>query len=387
MFKQTAKQTASVRPIPKQRASAAETIVSLEHVSKYFGKLAAVSELSLSILQGELFTLLGSSGCGKTTVLRMISGLEVADAGEIRIGEKRVNELPPFKRSVNTVFQGYALFPHMTVFENIAYGLVIKRFSSIAIKQKVNTMLERIGLSDKAGSLPRQLSGGQMQRVALARALVNEPDVLLLDEPLSALDAKLRGAMQIELKHIQQASGRTFINVTHDQEEALVLSDRIAVMRNGRIAQLGTPAEVFERPNSIFVADFLGVSNFIPAKVHRQNGESVSLIDQEGLAWEGRSRSSLAPRQLATIAIRPQKVRVLHTGFEPTATNQIDTQFVEFAYLGTSVRIVVRLHSGRTLQLDASPESLPIPYQGLRPGDRLRIEYQPGDVLIYPAEK
>lgn len=387
MFKQTAKQMASVRPIPTQRASAAETIVSLEHVSKYFGTHAAVSELSLSILHGELFTLLGSSGCGKTTVLRMISGLEVADAGEIRIGEKRVNELPPFKRSVNTVFQGYALFPHMTVFENIAYGLVIKRLSSIAIKQKVNTMLERIGLSDKAGSLPRQLSGGQMQRVALARALVNEPDVLLLDEPLSALDAKLRGAMQIELKHIQQASGRTFINVTHDQEEALVLSDRIAVMRNGRIAQLGAPAEVFERPNSIFVADFLGVSNFIPAEVQRQNGESVWLIDQDGLAWEGRSNSSLAAHQLVTIAIRPQKFRVLHTGSEPAATNQIDTQFVEFAYLGTSVRIVVRLHSGRTLHLDASPASLPIPHQRLRPGDRLRIEYQPGDVLIYPAEQ
>ena len=221
-------------------------VVRLNCVTKRFGELEAVKELTLEVEEGEFLTLLGPSGCGKTTTLRLISGFEVPDDGEVVIEGELVNMLPPFRRNVNTVFQNYALFPHLNVFNNVAYSLSIKRRPRTEIRARVAEMLKRVGLSDKVRSLPSELSGGQMQRVALARVLINEPRLLLLDEPLAALDAKLRRAMQLELKHMQARLGISFIYVTHDQEEALIMSDRVAVLEAGRLQQLGTPAEIFE---------------------------------------------------------------------------------------------------------------------------------------------
>ena len=241
--------------------------VELQHVTKKFGDFVAVENVSLQIQTGEFFSLLGPSGCGKTTCLRMIAGFELPTEGEIRIGGNSMGDIPAYKRPVNTVFQNYALFPHMTIYENVAFGLEMKKVSRSEIKQRVNETLDMVRLPELADRKPRQLSGGQQQRIALARALVNRPQVLLLDEPLSALDQKLRKAMQLELKELQQQVGITFVFVTHDQEEAITMSNRIAVMNEGLILQVGDPVEIYERPNSRFVADFIGETNFIEGEV------------------------------------------------------------------------------------------------------------------------
>ncbi|HET9498408.1 MAG TPA: spermidine/putrescine ABC transporter ATP-binding protein, partial [Candidatus Limnocylindria bacterium] len=233
--------------------------VRLEHVSKSFGETVAVDDLSLEIWRGEFFSMLGPSGCGKTTTLRMIGGFEEPTSGTVYLGDQDVTGLPPFKRNVNTVFQNYALFPHLSIYENVAFGLRRKKVADAEIKTRVGEMLELVELPGFEQRKPTMLSGGQQQRVALARALINHPQVLLLDEPLGALDLKLRKQMQIELKRIQSEVGITFIYVTHDQEEAMTMSDRIAVMRHGKIEQLGTPEELYERPTTAFVAGFLGV--------------------------------------------------------------------------------------------------------------------------------
>ncbi len=245
--------------------------VELVEVSKRFGDLLAVDGLNLELGAGEFFTLLGPSGCGKTTTLRMIAGFEQPSEGSIRIEDANVDGLPPHRRPTNTVFQSYALFPHMSVEDNVAFGLRRKHVPKQEIGQRVAAELERVGLADLAKRRPAQLSGGQQQRVALARALVNLPKVLLLDEPLGALDLKLRKGLQIELKQIQREVGITFVYVTHDQEEALTMSDRIAVMNHGQVEQLGTPEDVYERPATTFVAGFIGVSNLMPATVARSD--------------------------------------------------------------------------------------------------------------------
>jgi putative spermidine/putrescine transport system ATP-binding protein len=236
-------------------------------VSRYFGEVKAVDRVDLDILDGEFFTMLGPSGSGKTTCLRMIAGFDAPTSGSLQLHGREVSGLPPYERDVNTVFQDYALFPHMTVGQNVGYGLMIKKVAKAERQRQIDEMLELVRLPDMAGRRPSQLSGGQRQRVALARALINHPRVLLLDEPLGALDLKLRQQMQIELKTIQKRVGITFVFVTHDQEEALTMSDRIAVFNRGRIEQVGTPAEVYERPNSAFVAGFVGVSNLISGPV------------------------------------------------------------------------------------------------------------------------
>ncbi|HXQ89750.1 MAG TPA: ATP-binding cassette domain-containing protein, partial [Solirubrobacterales bacterium] len=245
--------------------------VELRDVTKRFAELAAVDDLSLELSRGEFFTLLGPSGCGKTTTLRMIAGFERPTEGEIRIEGSDVAQLPPHKRPTNTVFQSYALFPHLSVEENVAFGLKRKRIAKGEIAKRVRAELERVGLAAEAKRRPAQLSGGMQQRVALARALVNLPKVLLLDEPLGALDLKLRKGLQIELKRIQRDVGITFVYVTHDQEEALTMSDRIAVMNHGRIEQVADPVEIYERPSTTFVAGFIGVSNLMPGVV-KQSG-------------------------------------------------------------------------------------------------------------------
>ncbi|HEY9012138.1 MAG TPA: spermidine/putrescine ABC transporter ATP-binding protein, partial [Devosia sp.] len=245
----------------------AQIDVRLDRITKRFHEVVAVDDLSLDIQHGEFFSMLGPSGCGKTTTLRMIGGFEEASEGTIYLGDADVTGLPPFKRDVNTVFQNYALFPHLTVFENVAFGLRRKKVAAGEIGTRVREMLELVELPGYEKRKPTQLSGGQQQRVALARALINHPRVLLLDEPLGALDLKLRKQMQLELKRIQTEVGITFIYVTHDQEEAMTMSDRIAVMRAGHIEQLGTSEELYERPKTAFVAGFLGVSNLLEGAV------------------------------------------------------------------------------------------------------------------------
>jgi putative spermidine/putrescine transport system ATP-binding protein len=294
----------------------AQPDVRIRGLRKSYGSVAAVGGVDLEIARGEFFTMLGPSGSGKTTTLRMIAGFERPDAGTIELGGKDVSSLPPFDRDVNTVFQDYALFPHMTVQENVEYGLRVKRVGRQERRERATDALLLVRLGEFAGRKPSQLSGGQRQRVALARALVNRPSVLLLDEPLGALDLKLRQEMQIELKHIQQSVGITFVYVTHDQEEALSMSDRLAVFNQGRIEQVGTPADVYERPETAFVANFVGTSNVLG----------------DGLA------------------VRPEKMRIEDTGYTAQAGEESRRGTIEdVVYLGPITRYVVRLEDGSAL--------------------------------------
>ena len=287
--------------------------VELSNVTKLFGEVTAVDNINIQIADGEFFSLLGPSGCGKTTTLRMIAGFEQPTVGEIYLHGRPVAGIPAHKRPVNTVFQSYALFPHMTVWENVAFGLEMKKLPKDEINQRVGEALALVQLSGMDTRKPKQLSGGQQQRVALARALVNHPEVLLLDEPLGALDLKLRKAMQFELKQIQQRLGITFIYVTHDQEEALTMSDRIAVMNNGEVQQIGTPRDIYEHPTNRFVADFIGETNFLDAAV-TEIGEFITL-DIGGVEVLGSSGPhDLVDGQRVTLAIRPEKVNLFPVG-------------------------------------------------------------------------
>ena len=349
--------------------------VRLDRVSKSFESFVAVSEVSLDIEAGEFLTLLGSSGCGKTTTLRMISGFEAVDSGTITVDGVRMNERPPYRRPVNTVFQSYALFPHMTVEANVAYGLTLKKLPKAEIVQRTSEMLDRVGLLDKASARPDNLSGGQRQRVALARALVNEPRVLLLDEPLGALDAKLRREMQLELKRIQTGLGITFVYVTHDQEEALVMSDRVAVMNAGKIRQIGTPADIFERPCERFVAEFVGTENFLPIADTVPGG--VALSDGTRLQLP----EGATPADAGVVAIRPEKVRLATNGAE---TNVVEARLSEIAYVGTANRLILRLHGGDMLTAEVSPEALAAWPGPLDEGAPMRLELAPDALLVFP---
>jgi len=291
--------------------------VELRDVSKRFGDYLAVNDLSLAIRDGEFFSLIGPSGCGKTTTLRMIAGFEQPTEGEIFISGQHVEGIPAHRRPVNTVFQNYALFPHMTVADNVAFGLEMSKVAAPEIKRRVAEALELVRLPQMAERKPRQLSGGQQQRVALARALVNRPQVLLLDEPLGALDLKLRKAMQIELKHIQTEVGITFIYVTHDQEEAMAMSDRIGIMSDGVLQQVGSPHEIYEKPVNRFVADFIGETNFLPAAVTRlETEEEHPMVALQGgvpvlAANEGHE---LALGQAVTLTLRPERINLYPQG-------------------------------------------------------------------------
>ena len=286
--------------------------VALRGVSKRFDDLLAVDDLSLELARGEFFTLLGPSGCGKTTTLRMIAGFEQPSEGEIRIEGEDVAGLPPHKRPTNTVFQSYALFPHLSVEDNVAFGLKRKRVAKDEIAARVRAELERVGLAAEAKRRPAQLSGGMQQRVALARALVNLPKVLLLDEPLGALDLKLRKGLQVELKRIQREVGITFVYVTHDQEEALTMSDRIAVMNRGRVEQVGVPEDVYERPATTFVAGFIGVSNLMPAVVSGPGQVRLDSGPEVAARPDG-----LGTGEGCYAVVRPEKLRVEPVGVEP----------------------------------------------------------------------
>jgi spermidine/putrescine transport system ATP-binding protein len=317
--------------------------VRLEAVSKRFGTLTAVRQMDLDIPQGEFFTMLGPSGCGKTTTLRMIAGFEDPTEGKVLLDGEDVTALPPFKRATNTVFQTYALFPHLSVERNVAFGLQRKRVSKDEIRRRVGEELERVGLAAHANRKPRQLSGGQQQRVALARALVNRPAVLLLDEPLGALDLKLRKQLQVELKRIQQEVRITFVYVTHDQEEALTMSDRIAVMNHGVIEQLGEPEEIYERPRTTFVAGFIGVSNLMPGQVVSTGTGTAELqLDAGVTVRTGAAGVSVGER--AHAVVRPEKLQLRRSnGAAPDGRASVDGQVESSLYMGTATQVIVRL--------------------------------------------
>jgi spermidine/putrescine ABC transporter ATP-binding subunit len=310
--------------------------IGLRGVSKRYGAHQALEPTDLEIAEGEFFCLLGPSGCGKTTTLNLIGGFVEATTGEISIRGRRVDRLPPNKRSVNTVFQSYALFPHMTVRDNVAFGLKMARVPKAESATRVEEALQLVGLQDFGGRLPTQLSGGQQQRVAVARALVNRPAVLLLDEPLGALDLKLRKRLQIELAQIHRDVGTTFVYVTHDQEEAMSMATRIAVLNHGRVEQLGTPDEIYYRPSSRFVADFIGDSNFVDVEAGRPGDDVVLLSD--GRPVPCRAGSTNGSRQ-RTLMVRPESVRVFAAHDAPPAS--LPGRVVQTSFLGNQTRVAV----------------------------------------------
>jgi spermidine/putrescine transport system ATP-binding protein len=318
--------------------------VRLQGVTKRFGDLTAVRDMELDIPRGEFFTMLGPSGCGKTTTLRMVAGFEEPTEGRVLLDGEDVTGLPAFKRPTNTVFQSYALFPHLSVERNVAFGLERRRVSKEEIRRRVGEELERVGLAAEGKRKPSQLSGGQQQRVALARALVNRPAVLLLDEPLGALDLKLRKQLQVELKRIQQEVGITFVYVTHDQEEALTMSDRIAVMNHGVVEQLGEPEEIYERPRTTFVAGFIGVSNLMPGEiVSTGTGTAELRLDAGVTVRAGAAGVSVGER--AHAVVRPEKLQ-LHAvnGAQPDGRPSVDGRVESSLYLGTATQVIVQLH-------------------------------------------
>ncbi|MCX4781364.1 ABC transporter ATP-binding protein [Streptomyces sp. NBC_01264] len=318
--------------------------VRLAGISKHYGSFTAVHPLDLTIPQGSFFALLGASGCGKTTTLRMIAGLEEPSTGTVSLGDREVTHLPPYKRPVNTVFQSYALFPHLDVSENIAFGL--RRRGIKSVKKQVDDMLELVQLGQFAGRKPHQLSGGQQQRVAVARALINHPQVLLLDEPLGALDLKLRRQMQLELKRIQTEVGITFVHVTHDQEEAMTMADTVAVMNGGRVEQLGAPAELYENPKTTFVANFLGTSNLIEAEVLEAGASDVVVSSAGTKLRVPASRCSTTPRAggKLLVGVRPEKISLVHADAEgtiETGRNKVAGKIAASSFIGVSTQFVI----------------------------------------------
>lgn len=326
--------------------------IELRDVVKKFGEVHAVDHVSLQIRDGEFFSMLGPSGCGKTTTLRMIAGFEYPTSGQIVIHGREMATTPPHQRPVNTVFQSYALFPHMTVAQNVAFGLEMKRVPKAEIGPRVTEALEQVRLTGFEERRPRQMSGGQQQRVALARALINQPEVLLLDEPLGALDQKLRKELQFELKSLQRRVGITFIFVTHDQEEALTMSDRIAVMNLGKVLQCGTPTEIYERPTCKFVADFIGETNFIDGTVVENGGNYATIKTAEGLTLRGVTPRPVKMGESATLSIRPEKVRIVPPGDARSENAFVMPVKVELvSYIGSDTRLTVRLNERRTLDV------------------------------------
>ncbi|QQE73684.1 ABC transporter ATP-binding protein [Brevibacillus composti] len=348
-------------------------MVELQNVVKRFGQHTVVHDLSLHIEKGEFLTLLGPSGCGKTTTLRMIAGFELPTSGHVKLDGEFVENLPAYSRDVNTVFQSYALFPHLNAFENVAFGLRVKKVAKTDIEQRVRQALRLVQLEEYATRKPDQLSGGQRQRIAIARALVNNPKVLLLDEPLGALDQKLRKQMQVELKHLQKQLGITFVFVTHDQEEALTMSDRIAVMNKGILEQVGTPADIYDRPATRFVAEFIGETNLLTGTVKARDAERM-LIDCEGLQVAAAAQS-IPENEQVTVAIRPEKSAL---SLEPVQTDagrlvQIPGRLTERIYCGGITRTVITLKGGIPfVAVEKTDQLLPV-----GEGDELFVNWQP----------
>jgi spermidine/putrescine transport system ATP-binding protein len=346
--------------------------VELRAVTKRFGALTAVDALSLSIRHGEFISLLGPSGCGKTTTLRLIAGFEQPDEGEILIGGTDAVGTPPYRRDVNTVFQHYALFPHMSVLDNVAYGLKQRKVAKKERYTRARTVLELVQLTGREDSRPSMLSGGQQQRVALARALVMDPRVLLLDEPLGALDLKLRKEMQIELKRIQQEVGITFIYVTHDQEEALSMSDRVAVMSEGVIEQLDEPRAIYDRPLTAFVADFIGDMNFLDGEVVEAAGGGFAVDAGSGVVVRGRGDAAKGER--IRVGLRPE--RLVAAAVEPRGmANSAGARVVTKMYLGDQIQVVATLVNDASLVVREQRATADPALDTIHPGDQITISW------------
>jgi spermidine/putrescine transport system ATP-binding protein len=365
-----------------------EFAVELRDVVKKFitpegNEIAAVDNVTMKIKNGEFFSMLGSSGCGKTTSLRMIAGFEWPTEGEVYIEGKPMGHMPPFQRNVNTVFQSYALFQHMTVFQNVAFGLEMEGAAKSEITDRVGRALEMVQLNGMDRRKPKQLSGGQQQRVALARALVKTPDVLLLDEPLGALDLKLRKEMQLELKSLQQQLGITFIYVTHDQEEALTMSDRIAVMSKGKIMQMGTPVEVYERPTNRFVAEFIGESNFLDGKVKSINGDqAVVSIAAWGEELTGIVTSKVNVGDDVSISIRPEKAHL--TDKQGIKENSLEGVVMTSTYIGSDTHVYVDIRGVRFKVWEQNRISTLDPSAYYVNGEKVWVTLLPENTLVLP---
>ena len=351
-----------------------KVIAQLENITKDYDGVQILKPTNLSIYEGEFLTFLGPSGCGKTTTLRIIAGLETPTEGTVKLEGRDVTNLPPYKRNVNTVFQNYALFPNMNVFDNVAFGLVEKRLGKAEIREKVDTMLQLVQLGKMGKRKPNQLSGGQKQRVAIARALANDPKLLLLDEPLGALDLKLRKQMQLELKTLQKNLGITFVYVTHDQEEALTMSDRIIVMNNGKFEQIGTPREIYEHPQNKFVANFIGESNIFEASVVSETGTkgTLTLMMENGhVLAEG---EGFKFEEIVYLCLRPENIEISTVPREGFTLKGFVRDHV---YVGNNVKTVVELPNGKTVQVNRNPHG-----ELITPGMLVNLFWDPKDAVV-----
>jgi len=355
-------------------------ILQLEDIEKSFGDVKVLNGLNLSVKQGEFITLLGPSGCGKTTTLRIIAGLEKPDRGKVYLEGKDVTNEEPNKRNVNTVFQNYALFPHMTVEGNISYSLRLKRLDKARIKKAVSEALELVQLVGFEKRMPSELSGGQRQRVAIARAVVNEPKVLLLDEPLGALDLQLRRQMQTELKRLQKHLGITFVYITHDQEEALNMSDRIAVMRDGKFEQIGTPQEIYDHPKTSYVARFVGSANIIYGTVCDVNEHTIVFKNQDGTGIVARNHANIVYGQKVTVAVRSEHIRLIPTDSDSNVTGLMGV-VKEKSFAGGLLQVIVAMADDH--ELVASRHGID---SSLVPGDRVVVTWAPENAILVDLE-
>ena len=353
----------------------------LVNLTKTFGDFKAVDNLTLTIPAGSFFALLGPSGCGKTTTLRMVAGLEEQTSGQIKLGDEDITFLPPYKRWVNTVFQSYALFPHLSIYENVAFGL--RRQKAKDIDNQVKAMLDLVELSTQAQKKPQQLSGGQQQRVAVARALINEPDVLLLDEPLGALDLKLRRQMQLELKRIQTEVGITFVHVTHDQEEAMTMADTIAVMNEGRIEQLGSPIQIYEHPKTAFVANFLGQTNLFEGTVAGIEGDELVVKVKDVTFYVPLNSTEIRSGQIV-FGVRPEKVKIVDQGKTGLPKNQINGSIKLTAFVGVSTQYEVITNWGQ--EISAFEQNIDPSDLG-RPGQAVTLAWEPRHSFVLDPDQ
>ena len=360
-------------------------IIEVNSVSKFFGDKTALDNVTLNVKKGEFVTILGPSGCGKTTLLRLIAGFQTASEGEIRISGKEITQTPPHKRPVNTVFQKYALFPHLNVYDNIAFGLKLKKTPKPVVEKKVKAALKMVGMTDYEYRDVDSLSGGQQQRVAIARAIVNEPEVLLLDEPLAALDLKMRKDMQMELKEMHKSLGITFVYVTHDQEEAFAMSDRVVVMNQGRIEQIGTPQEIYEEPSNLYVARFVGEINILPARIMSVPGEGIYIAEISGRRFTLRTSRSFAAGDRVNVLLRPEDIRVYAHDDERPEGPYLTGRIEETVYKGATVDISIALDSGETLSVAEffNEDDAEISYNR---GERVAVTWVDGWEVVLPYE-
>ena len=352
-----------------------EELLSLRHISKNFGEGDVLSDISLDVRRGEFVTLLGPSGCGKTTMLRIISGLETPDRGEVMLEGRNMTDLPPEKRPVNTVFQSYALFPHMNVEKNVAYGLRVRGMDKRAQAARVKEMLELVQMGEYARRMPAQLSGGQRQRIAIARALAPQPQLLLLDEPLGALDLQLRRQMQIELKRLQKKLGITFIYITHDQEEAVNMSDRIAVMNGGRFEQVGTPEDIYDRPATRFVAKFIGRSTLLTGTVRTADADSAVIENESGSFTVGLAHAAVKVGERCEICVRTERMRA---GRAPIAGFDLPATVREARYAGGCVLTYAVLRDGTEVVAEGTERMCDAP----QPGDTVYMHWNPEQAAV-----